>query len=194
VENPLGGGTVIHPNPEESTLGELVSLTPEKILTFHAQSLANPQSTKTRRLPTAVTIKENIVVLSVNSNRKAISHGFLAKIFGTLDKFGVVVDLISTSEVHVSLAIENTLEKRLFTRLVCELEKSGTVRCPLDLDHLLSSSYNLASDRGPLYEIAHRVIFFTTLVFFRIAPMAHIFCHRFLSIRGWQFFLSSASK
>jgi len=127
VENPLGGGTVIHPNPEESTLGEPVSLTPEKILTFHAHSLANPRSTKTRRLPTAVTIKENIVVLSVNSNRKAISHGFLAKIFGTLDKFGVVVDLISTSEVHVSLAIENTLEKRLFTRLLRELEKSGTV-------------------------------------------------------------------
>jgi len=157
VENPLGGGTVIHPNPEESTLGELVSLTPEKILTFHAQSPANPQSTKTRRLPTAVTIKENIVVLSVSSNRKAISHGFLAKIFGTLDKFGVVVDLISTSEVHVSLAIENTLEKRLFTRLVCELEKTGTVRCPLDLDHLPSSSYDLASGREPLYEIAPRV-------------------------------------
>jgi aspartate kinase len=98
------------------------------ILSFHAHSLANPESTKTRRLPTAVTIKENIVVLSVNSNRKTISHGFLAKIFGTLDTFGVVVDLISTSEVHVSLAIENTLEKRLFTRLVRELEKSGTVR------------------------------------------------------------------
>jgi len=191
VENPLGGGTVIHPNPEESTLGELVSLTSEKILSFHAQSLANPQSTKTRRLPTAVTIKENIVVLSVNSNRKAISHGFLAKIFGTLDKFGVVVDLISTSEVHVSLAIENTLEKRLFTRLVCELEKSGTVRCPLDLVHL---SDDLASDREPLYEIAPRVISFMTLVLFRIVPVAHILCRRFLSTRGWQFFLSSASK
>jgi hypothetical protein len=40
----------------------------------------------------------------------------------------VVVDLISTSEIHVSLAIENALEKRVFARLVKELEKCGTVR------------------------------------------------------------------
>jgi len=41
-----------------------------------------------------------------------VSHGFLAGIFGTLDKFGVVVDLISTSEVHVSMAIEDELAKK----------------------------------------------------------------------------------
>lgn len=78
-----------------------------------------------------MTIKEHIVVLSINSNRKTISHGFLASIFGTLDKFGVVVDLISTSEVHVSLAIESTSgsvgDKRAFNKIVKELEKIGTV-------------------------------------------------------------------
>ena len=79
------------------------------------------------RLPTAVTIKENIVALSVHSNRKTLSHGFLAKIFETLDQFGVVVDLISTSEVHVSMAIGDALEKRTFGRLVRDLKKSGTV-------------------------------------------------------------------
>lgn len=131
--NPTGSGTVIHPNPDEGLAGELVSgsssgsVTPEYIVSSQTKSLSSPESAKHRRLPTAVTIKENIVVLSVNSNRKTISHGFLAKIFGTLDKFGVVVDLISTSEVHVSLAIENTLEKRLFARLVRDLENSGTV-------------------------------------------------------------------
>lgn len=126
---------MIHPDADEDPSGEAPSPysppSPEVILSHVTHSLANPQSAKNRRLPTAVTIKENIVVLSVNSNRKTLSHGFLAKIFGTLDKFGVVVDLISTSEVHVSLAIENTLEKRLFTRLVRELEKSGTVCCLL---------------------------------------------------------------
>ena len=53
-------------------------------------------------MPTAVTIKDGIIVLNIHSNRKTISHGFLARIFGTLDRAGVVVDLISTSEVHVS--------------------------------------------------------------------------------------------
>jgi len=66
-------------------------------------------------------------VLSVHSNRKTLSHGFLAKIFDTLDQFGVVVDLISTSEVHVSMAIEDALRKPTFDRLVRDLKKSGPV-------------------------------------------------------------------
>lgn len=80
------------------------------------------------RLPTAVTIKERIVVLNVQSNRKSVSHGFLAGIFGTLDRFGVVVDLISTSEVYVSMAIEDVLDRKLQARLVRDLEKTGIVR------------------------------------------------------------------
>lgn len=74
-----------------------------------------------------MTIKEKIVVLNVNSNRKSVSHGFLAGIFGVLDRFGVVVDLISTSEVHVSMAIEDVLSKKALDRVVRELRKSGTV-------------------------------------------------------------------
>ena len=79
--------------------------------------------------PTAVTIKEGIVVLNVNSNRKSVSHGFLAGIFGVLDRFGVVVDLISTSEVHVSMAIEQGIEKRALDKVVRELSKYGSVSC-----------------------------------------------------------------
>ncbi|TFL03630.1 Aspartate/glutamate/uridylate kinase [Pterulicium gracile] len=108
VENPVGGGTVIR--PDEDGDGE-----------------EGEEGKGKGKAPTAVTIKENIVVLNVNSNRKSVSHGFLAGIFGTLDQYGVVVDLISTSEVHVSMAIENNIKERLFDRLVVELRKSGTV-------------------------------------------------------------------
>jgi aspartate kinase len=48
---------------------------------------------------TAVTLKTNVICLNIHSNRKSVSHGFLATIFRTLDKHGIVVDLISTSEV-----------------------------------------------------------------------------------------------
>jgi aspartate kinase len=92
------------------------------------------------RLPTAVTIKERIVVLNVQSNRKSVSHGFLAGIFGTLDRFGVVVDLISTSEVFVSMAIEDVLDRKLQARLVRDLEKIGIVRLVSFLPSFLSLS------------------------------------------------------
>ena len=78
-------------------------------------------------MPTAGTIKDNILVLNVHSNRKTISHGFFAGIFGTLNRYGVVVDLISTSEVHVSMAMTAELRPRTLERLSAELEHIGSV-------------------------------------------------------------------
>jgi aspartate kinase len=126
VQNPLGGGTVIHPDPD---LELLQDDGPYEAPVAIPQSLSpsNDELPRNKRLPTAVTIKERIVVLNVNSNRKSVSHGFLAGIFGTLDRFGVVVDLISTSEVHVSMAIEDSLSRTTMERLVGELKRSGTV-------------------------------------------------------------------
>ena len=101
-----------------------------------------------QRLPTAVTIKERIVVLNVQSNRKSVSHGFLAGIFGTLDRFGVVVDLISTSEVFVSMAIEDVLDRKVQARLVRDLEKIGTVR-PLSPTSFVFSPWVSAGSLAP---------------------------------------------
>lgn len=136
VENPQGGGTVIHPDPELA-LGGLNGVVdipeePASPKSPHDFSLAAANEQR-KRLPTAVTIKEKIVVLNVNSNRKSVSHGFLAGIFGTLDRFGVVVDLISTSEVHVSMAIEDGLGEKVLDQLVAELRKSGTVSIHRDM-------------------------------------------------------------
>lgn len=125
VENPTGSGTVIHP---DSDVGVTQVESGVPLLVQPLQDLSLSGVADSKRLPTAVTIKDNILVLNVNSNRKTISHGFLARIFSTLDRFGVSVDLISTSEVHVSMAIEATIEKKAQDKLVRELRKSGTVR------------------------------------------------------------------
>ncbi|KAI0747024.1 aspartate kinase [Daedaleopsis nitida] len=143
VENPKGGGTVIHPDPDfdaGAAANGADSYPPviptsasgkAAFLPFASPSFDKHQSHA--RQPTAVTIKEHIVVLNVNSNRKNVSHGFLATIFGTLDRYGVVVDLISTSEVYVSMAIEENLDKKVLERVVRELQKSGTVTVIRDM-------------------------------------------------------------
>ncbi|WWC94968.1 hypothetical protein V866_001820 [Kwoniella sp. B9012] len=114
VENPSGGGTIIY--PDESFPRSLQTEKP-------------PQAELTieERMPTAVTIKDSIIVLNIHSNRKTLSHGFLARIFGTLDRAGVVVDLISTSEVHVSMAMQSFTHRHRLTRLLSDLEKIGDV-------------------------------------------------------------------
>jgi len=136
VENPRGGGTVIHPDPDidspavQQEIGSQSVPEPVSLARMHEISLAAEEH-QHDRMPTAVTIKEHIMVLNVNSNRKNVSHGFFAGVFGTLDRFGVVVDLISTSEVHVSMAIEDSLNKKHLDRLLLELKKSGSVSSPL---------------------------------------------------------------
>jgi len=94
VKNPRGNGTIIVPDPvlasSRPLLKERISSGPVK---------------RTPKRPTAVTIKDKISVINVHSNKRSISHGFFAKVFSILDKRQISVDLISTSEVHVSMAI-----------------------------------------------------------------------------------------
>lgn len=56
-----------------------------------------------------MTIKDKITVINVHSNKRTLLHDFYQGIFSILSKWGLSVDLISTSEVHVSLALHSEL-------------------------------------------------------------------------------------
>jgi aspartate kinase len=121
VENPKGGGTVIHPEIDSDAPQDFDQLIPEPVTLKNLHELARAAGAQQRkRLLTAMTIKERIIVLNVNSNRKSVSHGFLAGIFGTLDIFGVVVDLISTSEVHVGEKTAGLIDQGAKEKWYCE--------------------------------------------------------------------------
>ncbi|KAF2095217.1 bifunctional aspartokinase/homoserine dehydrogenase [Rhizodiscina lignyota] len=100
VMNPRIKGTVIYPDAED----QLVVKNP----LFRTRSASNLVANGQRpKRPTAVTIKHNIVVLNVHSNKRTRAHGFLMNIFSILDKWHLSVDLISSSEVHVSMALHS---------------------------------------------------------------------------------------
>ncbi|KAL4949595.1 Aspartate/glutamate/uridylate kinase [Aspergillus filifer] len=101
VMNPKGSGTVIFP---DSTY-ELERTTPgHDPRLFRTRS---PSLLQRPKRPTAVTIKHNILVINVHSNKRSLSHGFFAGIFSVLDRWKLSIDLISTSEVHVSMALHS---------------------------------------------------------------------------------------
>ncbi|KAJ3258472.1 Aspartokinase [Boothiomyces macroporosus] len=109
--NPDGSGTLIIPEGHP--------MTP----TTSSASLSNAFS----RHPTAVTIKDHVIVLNVHSNRRSVSHGFLAQTFLILDQFNIVVDLISTSEVHVSMAIGKIESEEKLQKAIENIKKFATV-------------------------------------------------------------------
>jgi aspartate kinase len=63
---------------------------------------------RTANVVKAIGCKKDIVVLNIRSTRMFMAHGFLRRMFEIFDRFEVPVDMISTSEVSVSLTIDPT--------------------------------------------------------------------------------------
>ena len=54
----------------------------------------------------SIAYKEHITVVDIRSTRMLMAHGFLAKIFEVFNRFETAIDMVSTSEVEVSLTID----------------------------------------------------------------------------------------
>ena len=104
IANPRGSGTLISAEVSGESGSSVLSHKPKLFRARNAGGLL--QSERPKR-PTALTIKHKILVINVHSNKRTLSHGFFAKIFSTLDKWRLCIDLISTSEVHVSMALHS---------------------------------------------------------------------------------------
>ena len=57
---------------------------------------------------TAVASKKGVTVVDIASTRMLMAHGFLRRIFETFEKFRTPVDVVTTSEVSVSVTIDDT--------------------------------------------------------------------------------------
>ena len=67
-----------------------------------------PHAPSTSNIAKSIACKKNITVVDVSSTRMLMAHGFLHKIFEVFDRFETPVDMVTTSEVSVSLTIDNT--------------------------------------------------------------------------------------
>jgi len=55
----------------------------------------------------SIACKRKITVVNIHSNRMLMAHGFLRRIFDVFDRLETPVDMVATSEVSVSLTIDN---------------------------------------------------------------------------------------
>ena len=72
----------------------------------------------------AVAAKENITAIKIKSSRMLLAHGFLRKVFEIFESYHTSIDMICTSEVGVSMSIDNT---KHLNEIVHDLKKYGTV-------------------------------------------------------------------
>ncbi|ADQ81102.1 aspartate kinase [Paludibacter propionicigenes WB4] len=78
----------------------------------------------------AVAAKDGITAIKIKSGRMLLAHGFLRKVFEIFESYQTSIDMITTSEVGVSVSIDNA--KRL-DEIVNDLKKFGTVTVDKDM-------------------------------------------------------------
>ena len=72
----------------------------------------------------AISAKDGITTINIKSNRLLMPHGYFKRIFDIFDKYETSIDMITTSEVEISLTIDS--EQHLDT-IVDELKKFSNV-------------------------------------------------------------------
>lgn len=72
----------------------------------------------------AVAAKDNITAIKIKSSRMLLATGFLRKIFEIFESYQTPIDMLATSEVGVSMSIDNHSH---LNEIVDELKKYGTV-------------------------------------------------------------------
>ena len=72
----------------------------------------------------AVAAKENITAIRIKSSRMLLAHGFLRKVFEIFESYQTPIDMVCTSEVGVSMSIDNT---KHLNEILNDLKKYGTV-------------------------------------------------------------------
>lgn len=78
----------------------------------------------------AIAAKDNITAIKIKSDRMLQSFGFLRKVFAIFEEFETSIDMITTSEVAVSMTIDNTKNLK---EIVHALEAFCEVRVDTDL-------------------------------------------------------------
>lgn len=72
----------------------------------------------------AVAAKDGIIAIRIKSSRMLLAYGFLRKVFEVFEKFKTSIDMVTTSEVAVSVTIDN---ETFLSEIIKELEAYGHV-------------------------------------------------------------------
>ncbi|MBP5365575.1 MAG: aspartate kinase [Bacteroidales bacterium] len=93
----------------------------------------------------AIAAKDSITAIKIKSGRMLLAYGFLRKVFEIFESYKTPIDMITTSEVGVSVTIDNS---RHLDDIVDDLKKYGTVEVDKDQVIICIVGDLIASSKG----------------------------------------------
>ena len=119
------GAKVLHPKTIQPAIENSI---PVRIcnsrLPDERGTLVGPQSETSPRAIKAIAHKTGVTIVQINSARMLGAYGFLRALFEVFERHRTVVDVVTTSEVSVSLSLD---EATALPAIVEDLERLGTV-------------------------------------------------------------------
>ena len=98
----------------------------------------------------AVAAKDGIIAINIKSSRMLLAYGFLREVFEVFERHKTPIDMISTSEVAVSLTID---DDRHLETIVGELQRFGTITVDRNQSIICVVGNRLAEREGVLNEV-----------------------------------------
>ncbi len=98
----------------------------------------------------AIAAKDGITAIKIKSTRMLLAYGFLNNVFGIFEKYKTSIDMITTSEVAVSLTIDNN--DRL-PEIIAELEAFGAVTIDKDQSIICMVGNDVVEEKGIVEKI-----------------------------------------
>ncbi|SFN41625.1 aspartate kinase [Paenimyroides ummariense] len=98
-------------------------------MNLSAQGTLISGDTKNQNQIVAIAAKDGITAIRIKSSRMLMAYGFLRQIFEVFERYKTPIDMITTSEVAVSLTIDQT---EYLTEIIKELESFGIVEIDSD--------------------------------------------------------------
>ena len=145
------GAKVLHPSTVVPAIEKNI---PVMILNSRRPEVAGTRITaegpKSKDVAKSIACKKSITLVNIQSTRMLMAHGFLKRIFEIFDRFETSVDMIATSEVSVSLTIDNAARMEAIRR---ELEEFAEVEIENDKAIVCLVGDNLRWQPG----VAHRL-------------------------------------
>ncbi|MBU2940853.1 aspartate kinase [Lacinutrix sp. C3R15] len=104
----------------------------------------------------AIAAKDGITAIKIKSARMLLAHGFLKKVFEIFERYETSIDMITTSEIAVSLTIDNTTHLKA---IVEELERFALVEVDdyMSIVCLVGNAIIFHADTPNLFQILQDV-------------------------------------
>lgn len=145
------GAKILHPQTVSPVIDKDIPVLLKN--TFDPEALGTVISNKTyRKGLKAISAKDGITAIKIKSNRMLMAHGYLRRIFEVFDNYHTAIDMITTSEIAISLTIDDATS---LDKIVKEIENYAEITIEQDHSIICIVGESVINDKNSykLFEI-----------------------------------------